>query len=114
MLELDIIKQHVRLELDDDTQDSLLESYAGAAWDQVQAQTGRNLYVTKNDIPVDAETGDSADDHALVLNDAVTAAMLLMIGHWFENREVVVIGASASELPMAVNALIKPYQHYNL
>lgn len=113
MLELDIIKQHVRLELDDDSQDSLLESYAGAAWDQVQAQTGRTLYPTKQEIPVDDE-GEPTDDHALVLNDALTTAMLLMIGHWFENRESVVIGTIATELPMAVNSLIKPYQHFNV
>jgi uncharacterized phiE125 gp8 family phage protein len=33
-------------------------------------------------------------------------AILLMIGHWYENREAVVIGQAPSELPLAVNSLL--------
>ncbi len=32
-------------------------------------------------------------------------AMLLLIGHWFANREAVNIGTNASEVPMAVKSL---------
>ena len=37
-------------------------------------------------------------------------AMLLLIGHWFHNREAAVTGASASELPLAVDALCRSYR----
>lgn len=30
----------------------------------------------------------------------------LLVGHWYANREAVVVGVNASELPMGVNALI--------
>lgn len=40
---------------------------------------------------------------------AIRQAMLLMIGHWFENREASVVGVSVTDLPMAVNALLAPY-----
>lgn len=40
----------------------------------------------------------------------VRAAALLIIGHLYENREAVVIGTIASELPMAVEHLIQPYR----
>lgn len=40
---------------------------------------------------------------------ALKAAMLLMIGHWYANRESVIVGTIASELPMAVQALTTPY-----
>lgn len=114
MLELDIIRQQCRLEPDDTTEDALLETYATAAQRLVQNRTGRTLYATATEIPKDAETGEPTDEHALVLDDDLTTAMLLLISHWFENREAVVIGTITSELPMAVDALIKPYQHYNV
>ena len=38
--------------------------------------------------------------------DALRAAVLLMVGHFYENREATVVGTSAVELPMAVDALV--------
>jgi hypothetical protein len=48
-----------------------------------------------------------------VLDDDITTAMLLLIGHWYANRESVVVGTITSELPMAVEALIAPYRHFH-
>jgi uncharacterized phiE125 gp8 family phage protein len=39
--------------------------------------------------------------------DRIKAAMLLLIGHWFDHREEVNIGSSASEVPFAANALLQ-------
>lgn len=40
---------------------------------------------------------------------AIRHAMLLMIGHWYENREEVVVGQlDVRSLPMAVGALLSP------
>ena len=41
---------------------------------------------------------------------ALKAAMLLHIGHMYENRESVVIGQSVTGLPMAYDALVAPYR----
>jgi uncharacterized phiE125 gp8 family phage protein len=41
---------------------------------------------------------------------SLVQAMLLLIGHWWNNRESVVIGSTATEVPMAVNALCMPYR----
>ena len=41
--------------------------------------------------------------------DSVKAAIKLMIGNWFENREQSIVGTVASELPMGVKALLSPY-----
>ncbi|MBY6102304.1 head-tail connector protein [Marinobacter nauticus] len=112
MLELDIIKPHLRLELDDSEEDALLETYATAAQRYVENHIGRNLYATAGEIPKDPETGEPTDDHALVLDDDITAAMLLLIGHWYVNRESVVVGSITAEVPMAVDALICPYRHF--
>lgn len=113
MLDLSIIKPHVRLELDDTEEDVLLETYATAAQRLVENQTGRTLYATSGEIPVGSDE-EPVNDDALVLDDDLTTAMLLLIGHWFENREAVVIGTIVAELPMAVEALIAPYRHYQI
>ncbi len=38
---------------------------------------------------------------------AITQAMLLLIGHWYKNREAV--GEQQFQLPLAVDALLAPY-----
>lgn len=40
----------------------------------------------------------------------VRAALLLLIGNLYENRESVVIGTISSELPMGVSMLLDPYK----
>jgi uncharacterized phiE125 gp8 family phage protein len=48
--------------------------------------------------------GSSAD-----VPDGIKAAMKLLIGHWFENRESVVIGVTPFDVPLAADALLGPY-----
>lgn len=52
--------------------------------------------------PVDAETVPADIKHAIKL----------MVGHMYENREAVVMGTTAMELPLAVEALLAPYRVY--
>lgn len=40
---------------------------------------------------------------------AIKQAMLLLLGHWFENREAVVTGTIATELPQSAEALLTQY-----
>lgn len=42
--------------------------------------------------------------------DALKAAIKLLVGHWYENREGVVTGTIATELPQAIEALAWPYR----
>lgn len=37
-------------------------------------------------------------------------AILMLAGHWYENRETVVVGQAPAEVPFAVEALISPYR----
>ncbi len=117
MLELDIIKQHVQLELDFVEDDTLLDTYSTAARRLIENRIGRTLYATQGEIPTETDpvTGEvtATDEDALVLDDDITTAMLLLIGHWYANRESVVVGSITSELPMAVNSLILPYRHFH-
>lgn len=60
-------------------------------------------------ITLTAGFGDADDVPA-----ALKQAILLLAGHWYENREAVNIGNITTELPMAVNALIAPYRRVNV
>lgn len=40
----------------------------------------------------------------------IKQALLLLIGHWYANREAVNVGTTVIELPIAVRALLFPYQ----
>jgi uncharacterized phiE125 gp8 family phage protein len=42
--------------------------------------------------------------------EELTAAQLLLIGHWYNHREAVVIGDAANEVPFAVEALAGPFR----
>lgn len=46
--------------------------------------------------------------------DPIKQAILLLVGHWYENREAVNVGNITTELPMAVAALIAPYRRIGL
>ncbi|UVL59832.1 phage gp6-like head-tail connector protein [Pseudomonas sp. B21-032] len=59
-----------------------------------------------------AEAYDQADTiaYGMVLNPAIQAACLLKLGHLFANREEVVTGTIATELPLASQHLLMPYR----
>lgn len=41
---------------------------------------------------------------------AIKQAMLLLVGHWFANREAVIVGDTVANLPLAVESLLRPYR----
>lgn len=41
---------------------------------------------------------------------AIKQAILLMVGHWYANREAVNVGNITSELPLGANALLAPFR----
>lgn len=59
-----------------------------------------------------ADAYDQADAiaYGMVLNPAIQAACLLKLGHLFANREEVVTGITATELPVASRHLLTPYR----
>jgi uncharacterized phage protein (predicted DNA packaging) len=108
MVDLDVVKQHCRIDTDFTGDDALLTLYTGAAARYVQTWTRRTLY-EKEDSP-----GYADDPDPILLNDDVKAAMLLLIGHWYANRETVSVGQTVAEVPFAVEALLQPYRIYGV
>lgn len=108
MLTKELVKTHCRIDTDFNGDDALLDLYTGAAARYVQTWTRRTLYETEN------SPGYNDDPDSILLNDDVKAAMLLLIGHWYANREAVNIGNITTEVPFAVEALLQPYRIYGL
>ena len=42
--------------------------------------------------------------------EALRRAVLLLVAHWFENREPVAFGGAASRIPASVDTLVAPYR----
>lgn len=49
-------------------------------------------------------------DTAASVPAPLRTAIALLVGHWYEHREAVVVGTIASDLPMAVSALVTPFR----
>lgn len=61
----------------------------------------------KNAIEVEFVAGYG---EAVDVPSSIKAAMLLLVGHWYEHRESVIVGVSIAEVPMAVGMLLNPYR----
>jgi len=127
MLTLQVIKEHCRLELDESEEDSLLKVYGRAAWRLVESRSGRKLFEV---VPPEGATEDQLNDevflrtllppgspeNALPVTDDVRVAMLLLVAHWFKNREAVTEAnnSGTKDLPLAFAALVDPYRWITL
>lgn len=102
MLTLETIKQHCRV--DDDEDNGLLEQYRFAALETLKTHTSRNWYADAAEIPAD-------DSDGLAYTPAALQAVLLLIGHWYAHRET---DPAITEIPAAFWHLIQPYRIYGL
>jgi len=80
-----------------DSMQSVLTPYFGTAWPTTAAVPAA--------VQITYTAGYGAAGTAVP--GAITQAMLLMIGHWYKNREAV--SEEQFKVPMAVDALLAPY-----
>lgn len=100
LLDLATVKLHLRV--DDAAEDALIGVYATAAEESAMQFLGRTVYA-------DA-TAQGTDTAGIVINPAIQASLLLICGHLYANREDVVIGVSATQLPNGAQYLLHPYR----
>lgn len=76
----------------------------GESWPSVRPVT--------NAVSIKYTAGYGADRSAVPM--PIKQAMLLLIGHYYQNREITVTGLTLTALPMAVDALLNQYRIYNV
>lgn len=102
-LTLDDVKYQCRI--DHDAEDRLLTLYVNSAYRAVETFTDKRLFF--DEIPTDSDK-----DRSILLTDDINQACLMLIAHWYANRETV--GANMvniAQMPFAVDFLLQPYRY---
>lgn len=103
-LSLQQVKKHLRVDDDLTYEDELIELYMQAAETKAADFIDKQIYKSVDDVPEDAKEG-----HYVILNSAIKAAELLLIGHWYKNRESVVDGR-VTEMPLSFSYIMRHYR----
>lgn len=91
---IDLARAKLHCKVDGDDEDDLIQGYIDAAVAHVEQHCDRTLVETPTGPEQMAYTKD------------VDQAILLLVGHWYANREAVTIGAASSKVDFAVGALL--------
>lgn len=106
MIDLTKVKLHLRVDAADE--DELLQDYLDAAISAFETWCNRTLVAPDGVLP-------DPLGNALRLSKSIAQGALLLIGHWYANRESGVVGAAvASELPLSTQALWRPHRWMNI
>ena len=100
LLDLATVKLHLRV--DDAAEDALIGIYVTAAEEFAMQLLGRTVYANS--------TAQGTDTAGIVMNPAIQAALLLIVGHLYANREDVLAGVSVAQLPHGSQYLLQPYR----
>ncbi len=90
---LDQVKVHLRLDASATAEDAYLKLLLSAAIRSIENETGHKIAATWPSLKEDDRT-------------VVAQAALLLVGHWYINREAV--GKDGGVMPMAVQYLLMP------
>lgn len=105
MFALANVKAHLRVR--HAHEDAYIEGLVAAAVQAFNDQTNRLL------IEPDTQLPDPVGN-ALHPTKAIEQGVLLLVGHWYVNREDVALGATATELPQSTRFLWQPYRWINI
>jgi len=106
VISMAIARQHLR---DPDDDDEYLLLLIDAAEAKAMDYLNRRFYADENSMAVAVAVGE-AGDSPMLINPAIKAACLLILGHLYANREDVVTGTIATVMPMGSQALLTPHR----
>ncbi|GGX11173.1 hypothetical protein GCM10007242_16550 [Pigmentiphaga litoralis] len=93
MLDVASVKRQLRDVGDDE--EILLESYVAAAIAHIEQHCDRRIV-----------EGVPADSSEMSWTKDVEQAALLLVAHWYANREAVVVGVTAATVPLGFESLL--------
>jgi len=108
MLTKEQVKTHCRIDADSTEEDAWIETSIKAAARFVQSWTRRRLYDSADD------PSYLADPDRLLYGADIEMAMLMLIAHWYANREAVITSGTSSTVDLAVESLLQPYRIYGV
>lgn len=107
LITLEQAKAHLRI--DDADADDDLTLKVRAAEIMASEYIGREIYPDEVTLALAVLAG-TAGPYPIVCNDLIRAAILLTLGHLWENREDNVVGAIVAELKVGAAQLLAPYR----
>jgi len=107
LVSLDVAKLH--LKVDEVDEDSSISIYLGAAEQSAVQFLNRQVFET-DALMQAALTAGTAGESPMVVNDAIKAAILLILGHLYEHRSDVVEVRDIYELPRGSLFLLQPFR----
>ncbi len=97
------------LRADPGVEDALVTLYLGAAEQSARDFLNRSVFADQAELDA-AVTAGTAGSYPMVVNFAVKAAILLLLGSLYTNREEVAPGTSLAQLPLGARSLLRPYR----
>lgn len=107
MINLTLLKAHLRLEASETIEDVYLQHLIDTAIETFNSTQNRTL------IAFDATLPDPVGN-TLKITMPILHGALMLIGHWYNNRESVVLGLSAAELPLGTQRLWSQYRYFSI
>jgi len=103
MITVELVKSHLRFDEDESGEDIYLQHLIDSANSAFESFSNRTLLA-------DDETLPDPVGNAILSNKTIEQGALLLIGHWYLNRESVVVGVTGTELPLTTNRLWSPFR----
>lgn len=107
LVPLDRAREHLRV--DAGAEGDLITLYLQAAEQSAVDYLNRRVFLNQGDLDA-AVAAETAGDFPIVVNAAIQAAILLILGHLYANREEVITGTIATEIPKGSRSLLWPHR----
>lgn len=104
---VDLATARLHLRIDGDDEDALVGLYLQAAKDHAAQFLNRAIYADEAAL---AEAVLAGDTTGIVATGAMDAAVLLMCGALYANREQEIAGTTSTELKFGARSLLEPYR----
>lgn len=109
---LTISEIKTQLNIDDDMQSDSAHLFRLANVAKIAIENKINRVIYTDEATLAAEiVADTAPANALISNEAIKQAALLLVGDMYENREITVIGTIVARNDYVLSMLLDPYRY---